>query len=562
MHIPQKSLKIITFFFALFAKQVVFSQSNNNNFNKIEIHTAKKIIVGDTGFSNVDAIAIQNGYIIQTGGLDALKKSYPNSKVFKHSGVMYPGLIDAHCHFLAYCKGTTELNVYGIKSPEKISQMTKKFSKKTKRQWVVGRGWDQHLWGGEFPLASDLKNAGNKPVCLSRVDGHAIWVNEVALKTLNLNWDTTIYGGEIIKDKNGNPTGVFIDNAADWIKSYIPSVDDKILEKAVIKHAKDCYKYGLTTLDEAGLEINEIKFIDRLQKENKLSMRFYTMLAANEKSIQSIVTYDIPKSERLSCHSMKIYFDGALGSRGALLKNQYCDRHDHFGLRLIKPEEFNLYSSILLKNNFQVCVHAIGDSANSLVLRSFRQMIPEGYDARWRIEHAQIVDPRDQKIFSERSIIPSIQPTHATSDAPWADSRLCADGKQRVYGGKFYDPKTGAYAYQSLLKSSGIVALGTDFPVEAINPFATFYSATERLDIQGNLTTPFKPEQALSRKDALLGMTLWAAYANKEESVKGSLEVGKYADFVILNQDLLTIESPKIKKTKVKKTYIGGQRVY
>ncbi len=562
MLIPQKTIKIISFFFALFATQGLFSQSNKKINNLVEIHTAKKIIVGDTGFSFIEAIAIQNGYIIQTGGLDALKKLYPTSKVFKHNGVMYPGLIDAHCHFLAYCKGTTELNVYGIKSPEKISQMTKKFSKKNKRQWVVGRGWDQHLWGEEFPLASDLKNAGNKPVCLSRVDGHAVWLNEIALQKLNLNWDTTIYGGEIIKDKNGKPTGIFIDNAADWVKSYIPSVDDKTLEKAVVKHAKDCFKYGLTTLDEAGLELHEIKFIDRLQKENKLSMRFYTMLAANEKSIQAIVTYDIPKSERLSCHSMKIYFDGALGSRGALLKNQYCDRHDHYGLRLIKPEEFNLYSSILLKNNFQVCVHAIGDSANSLVLRSFKQMIPEGYDARWRIEHAQIVDPRDQKIFSQRSIIPSIQPTHATSDAPWADSRLCPDGKQRVYGGKFYDPKTGAYAYQSLLKSSGVVALGTDFPVEAINPFATFYSATERMDLQGSLTVPYKPEQALSRKDALLGMTLWAAYANKEENVKGSLEVGKYADFIILNQDLLTVESLKIKKTKVKKTYIGGQRVY
>ncbi len=562
MLIPQKTIKIISFFFALFATQGLFSQSNIKINNLVEIHTAKKIIVGDTGFSFIEAIAIQNGYIIQTGELDALKKLYPTSKVFKHNGVMYPGLIDAHCHFLAYCKGTTELNVYGIKSPEKISQMTKKFSKKNKRQWVVGRGWDQHLWGEEFPLASDLKNAGNKPVCLSRVDGHAVWLNEIALQKLNLNWDTTIYGGEIIKDKNGKPTGIFIDNAADWVKSYIPSVDDKTLEKAVVKHAKDCFKYGLTTLDEAGLELHEIKFIDRLQKENKLSMRFYTMLAANEKSIQAIVTYDIPKSERLSCHSMKIYFDGALGSRGALLKNQYCDRHDHYGLRLIKPEEFNLYSSILLKNNFQVCVHAIGDSANSLVLRSFKQMIPEGYDARWRIEHAQIVDPRDQKIFSQRSIIPSIQPTHATSDAPWADSRLCPDGKQRVYGGKFYDPKTGAYAYQSLLKSSGVVALGTDFPVEAINPFATFYSATERMDLQGSLTVPYKPEQALSRKDALLGMTLWAAYANKEENVKGSLEVGKYADFIILNQDLLTVESLKIKKTKVKKTYIGGQRVY
>jgi predicted amidohydrolase YtcJ len=231
-------------------------------------------------------------------------------------------------------------------------------------------------------------------------------------------------------------------------------------------------------------------------------------------------------------------------------------------LRLIKPEEFNLYCGILLHNNFQVCVHAIGDSANSLVLKTFKQIIPEGFDARWRIEHAQIVDPRDQMIFSQRSIIPSIQPTHATSDAPWADSRLCPDGKQRVYGGKIYDPKTGAYAYQSLLKSAGVVALGTDFPVEAINPFATFYSATERLDIQGNLTTAYKPEQALTRKQALLGMTLWAAYANREDQIKGSLEQGKLADFIILNRDLLTIESAEIKKTKVKKTFIGGKRVY
>ncbi len=562
MAIPQKNIHFFSFFFALIATTSSFAQSNKLSNNQIEIHTATKIIVGDTGFSEIEAIAIQNGYIIKTGKLSELQKSYPQSKVKKHNGVMYPGLIDAHCHFLAYCKGTTELNVYGAESPEKIAKMTKKFSKKTKRSWVVGRGWDQNLWGKEFPNAAQLQNSGNKPVCLSRVDGHAVWVNEIALKQLNLNWDTLIYGGEIIKDAAGRPTGVFIDNAADWIKSYIPPIDEKTWEKAVVKHAKDCYKYGLTTLDEAGLELKEIQFIDRLQKENKLPMRFYTMLSANENSIQAIVTHNIPRSERLSCHSMKIYFDGALGSRGALLKNQYCDRHDHFGLRLIKPEEFNLYSSILLQQNFQVCVHAIGDSANALVLRSFKQLIPEGFDARWRIEHAQIVDPRDQRIFKERSIIPSVQPTHATSDAPWANDRLCADGKQRVYGGKFYDPKTGAYAYQSLLQSSGTIALGTDFPVEAINPFATFYSATERLDLSGKLTSPFKPEQSLTRKQALLGMTLWAAYANKEDQVKGSLEEGKYADFIILNQDLLTVEAAKIKKTKVKKTYIGGSRVY
>lgn len=562
MPIPQKNSKFFSFLFAIIATTSSFSQSNNLSNNQIEIHTATKIIVGDTGFSEIEAIAIQNGYIIKTGNLSELQKWYPQSKTKKHKGVMYPGLIDAHCHFLAYCKGSTELNVYGANSPEKIAKLAKKFSKKTKRTWVVGRGWDQNLWGKDFPNSAQLKNAGNKPVCLSRVDGHAVWVNDIALQQLNLNWDTLIYGGEIIKDSQGKPTGIFIDNAADWIKSFIPPVDEKTLEKSVVKHAKDCYKYGLTTLDEAGLELNEIQFIDRLQKENKLPMRFYTMLSANENSLKAIVTHNLPRSERLTCHSMKIYFDGALGSRGALLKNQYCDRHDHFGLRLIKPEEFNLYSSILLQQNFQVCVHAIGDSANALVLKSFKQLIPEGYDARWRIEHAQIVDPRDQQIFSQRSIIPSVQPTHATSDASWANDRLCADGKQRVYGGKLYDPKTGAYAYQSLLKSSGILALGTDFPVEAINPFATFYSATERKDLSGTLASPFKPEQALTRKQAFLGMTLWAAYANREDQVKGSLEEGKYADFIILNHDILSVETEKLKKTKVKKTYIGGRRVY
>jgi hypothetical protein len=301
---------------------------------------------------------------------------------------------------------------------------------------------------------------------------------------------------------------------------------------------------------EAGIKVEDITMIQDLQSKKELPMRIYAMLACSEENLSYVSRNGMIFDDMLTVRSMKFYLDGALGSRGALLKGDYCDQLGHKGLQLMTIPKFEMYQVYLLNKGFQICVHAIGDSANTIALNTFNKNIPEGYDARWRIEHAQIVSGKDQKLFSKRSIIPSVQPTHATSDAAWADSRLCNTINK------------GGYAYQNLLRQSKIIALGTDFPVEGISPIHTFYSATQRMDAGGKLEKPFIGEQALSRKQALWGMTLWAAYANFDETRTGSLETGKLADFVVLNTDIMTAEPSKISKTKVKATYLGGAAVY
>ena len=552
--IPHKS---VLFILAFFVKSLLLSQNQI-----ITIHKAKKIYVCDTAWTTAEVIATQGDRIVFTGTLDSAKKLYPIAKIKKHRGYMYPGFIDAHCHFLAHCRGTKELNLWGIQDLSKIQKAVKKFTRKNKkREWTVGRGWDQNTFKNKtFPTWKDLEKFSDKPVILSRIDGHAIWLNRIALETLNLNYDTLINGGEIIKLSYGSPSGIFVDLAADWIQQYIPKLDEKTLVKAIKCEAKKCHKLGLTTLDEAGLEFEELGFYDRLHKNGTLKMRIYAMLLANPENLVHLVKRDLPWSWNLHVPAVKIFLDGALGSRGALLKNDYCDRHGHHGLQLMKRSEFSGTLSLLYKLNYQACVHAIGDSANAIVAQEFARYLEPGFDARWRIEHAQIMDPKDQKLISGRSIIPSVQPTHATSDAPWAFNRLCSDSSQKR-GLKFYEPRTGAYAYKDLLNQANCIALGTDFPVENMNPFATFYSAVFRKDLNGNLDVPFIENQSLSRKEALWGMTYWAAFANKEESYKGSLEKGKLADFIIINKDLLQAEEKEIKRAKVKKTYIGAERV-
>ena len=525
----------------------------------IEVHTAKKIYTSEIGNDTVECFATQGSNIIFTGTIQEAKARYPKAKNIQHIGYLYPGFFDAHCHFLAYARGTKELNVFGITSKHKIAKMAKKFAKKNKRDWVVGRGWDQNLWGGEFPEAQDLDAAvKTKPVCISRVDGHAVWVNSKAIEVLKLNLDTQIIGGEIVRNKEGKPTGVFIDNAADWIKDQIPPMSETDLTEAVESSLKMAYANGLTTIDEAGLSFKEIQFIKKLQDQGKWKLRVYAMVAFNENALGEIINNKVQFGDpNLNVRSAKIYLDGALGSRGALLKHDYCDRHGHKGLQLIASKDFEGYCSILFQTGMQVCVHAIGDSANAIALRTFKKVLPADYDARWRIEHAQIVSPKDMSILKSRSIIPSVQPTHATSDAPWALSRICASNPTQKY-----NPVFGAYAYKDLLKFAPYVALGTDFPVENISSLATFYSATRRKDLEGNLKEPFLPAQALSPLQTLYGMTIWAAQANFEETLKGSISTGKYADFIEINTDIITCSDAQFKKAKITRTYIGGQLVW
>lgn len=551
---------------------------NAQNQTDTIIYKAEKIYTADTGFSLASSMVVSGGVILYVGNDKTADSLYPKARFINYgSNIIYPGFIDAHCHFLAYTKGLSQADLVGTKSEQEVIKRLKNYVKKNKarfrttdanpKTWIVGRGWDQNDWENkEFPTMESLNRAfPNIPVCLSRIDGHAVWINQAAIKLLKLNTDTILEGGEFIMNKpvgradlinsakTPNPgtfTGICIDNAAEIVKNQIPDVPYSVWQPYLKTGLKNCHSQGLTQLVEAGIKVEDINMIQDLQSKKELSMRIYAMLACSEENLSYVSRNGMIFDDLLTVRSMKFYLDGALGSRGALLKGDYCDQLGHKGLQLMTIPKFEMYQLFLLNKGFQVCVHAIGDSANTIALNTFNKNIPEGYDARWRIEHAQIVSGKDQKLFSKRSIIPSVQPTHATSDAAWADSRLCNTINK------------GGYAYQNLLRQSKIIALGTDFPVEGISPIHTFYSATQRMDAGGKLEKPFIGEQALSRKQALWGMTLWAAYANFDETRTGSLETGKLADFVVLNTDIMTAEPSKILKTKVKATYLGGAAVY
>lgn len=528
-----------------------FTLSAQNQSNRA-IYTAEKIYLADTGFTTATAMVVENSIILYTGDVRTADSLYPNTPKMEFPGkFIYPGFIDAHCHFLAYSKGLTEVDLVGCKSEADAVKRAKKFSKKNTLPWLIGRGWDQNDWASKsYPSMAQLNKAfPNTPVCLSRIDGHAVWINSAAVKALNLNTDAAIPGGEFVKS-NGKFQGICIDNAADLVKSQLPKAPFSAWEKGLATGLKNCHAQGLTQIAEAGISQDDITLIKDLQKQGKLDLRIYGMLSLSDENLGYISRNGMIYTDLFTMRSVKMYLDGALGSRGALLKGDYCDQLGHKGLQIIDEAKFEMYQVYLLNKGFQVCVHAIGDSANAIALRTFQKNIPEGYDARWRIEHAQIVNAKDQKIFAKRSIIPSVQPTHATSDAPWADERLCSTVAK------------GGYAYQNLLSQAKVIALGTDFPVEGISPINTFYAATQRMDAAGKLERPFIGEQALSRKQAMWGMTLWAAYANFDETRTGSLEAGKMADFIVMDTDLMTVAAEKIPKAKVWHTYIGGKSVY
>lgn len=536
-------------FLIVFFSQFTLSAQNQSN---RAIYTAEKIYLADTGFTTATAMVVENSIILYAGDVRTADSLYPNTPKMEFPGkFIYPGFIDAHCHFLAYSKGLTEVDLVGCKSEADAVKRAKKFSKKNTLPWLIGRGWDQNDWASKsYPSMAQLDKAfPNTPVCLSRIDGHAVWINSAAVKALNLNTDAAIPGGEFVKS-NGKFQGICIDNAADLVKSQLPKAPFSAWEKGLATGLKNCHAQGLTQIAEAGISQDDITLIKDLQKQGKLDLRIYGMLSLSDENLGYISRNGMIYTDLFTMRSVKMYLDGALGSRGALLKGDYCDQLGHKGLQIIDEAKFEMYQVYLLNKGFQVCVHAIGDSANAIALRTFQKNIPEGYDARWRIEHAQIVNAKDQKIFAKRSIIPSVQPTHATSDAPWADERLCSTVAK------------GGYAYQNLLSQAKVIALGTDFPVEGISPINTFYAATQRMDAAGKLERPFIGEQALSRKQAMWGMTLWAAYANFDETRTGSLEAGKMADFIVMDTDLMTVAAEKIPKAKVWHTYISGKSVY
>jgi predicted amidohydrolase YtcJ len=434
------------------------------------------------------------------------------------------------------------------KSWQEVIERVEDFAKKNPDSWLIGRGWDQNDWDNKsFPINEALnKLFPNRGVFLQRIDGHAAICNEYALDLAKFNVDTKIMGGELIKSNN-KLTGVILDNAVDSIRFFIPNPPQKQLINALKEAETHCYKTGLTTLADAGLDIETALFLDSLYQQKELSIYQYIMLNPTPNGLKFAQEKGIFENEHLKISSFKLYADGALGSRGAKLKKSYCDQDQHNGLLLNSPEYFNQWCSWILPTGYQVNTHCIGDSANRLLLEIYGKHLKGKNDERWRIEHAQVIDPKDFELFNKFSIIPSVQPTHATSDGPWMEHRLCSHRLR------------GAYAYQTLLKQNGYIPLGTDFPVEGIAPLNTYFSAVFRANINDPKQTVYLKDESLSPLEALYGITLWAAKACKLEHRKGSISKGKDADIVILDKDLLKTSQSEFKNIKIKMTISAGQ---
>lgn len=506
----------------------------------------------DSNFSKAQAIAIRDGKIIETGTTDAILSRYDAAQSIDESGkFIYPGFIDAHAHFEGYGQSLQRVNLVGTSSWQEVVDKTKEFAISHPTGWLVGRGWDQNDWEAkEFPTNKLLNELfPDRPVLLTRIDGHASIANKAALDIAGIKPGDHISGGEI-EVKSGQLTGMLVDNAVHLVSSKIPSANAEQLTKAFIDAQRNCFAVGLTTVDDCGLDADDILFIDSLQQNKLLKMRIYAMLSDAPKNFDFAFSKGKIKTPHLNVRSFKVYADGALGSRGACLLQPYSDKPNSSGFLLSSQQHFDSVANILAKNDFQMCTHAIGDSGNRTMLLIYGKYLKGKNDKRWRIEHAQVINKDDFKLFGDYSIIPSVQPTHATSDMYWASERL---GPERV---------KGAYAYKQLLNENGWIPLGTDFPVEDISPFKTFYAAVIRKDARNWPANGFQVENALTREEAICGMTIWAAKSNFEEAEKGSLEKNKFADLVILDRDLLTTPPEQLLTISVLKTFVAGELVY
>lgn len=501
-------------------------------------------------FDKSSAMAVKDGKIVAIGSNDEISNMYESKNTIEAKGkFIYPGLIDAHCHFYGFGLGLQEVDLRGTKSMDEVIARIKTFQKTKNLDFIVGNGWDQNDWEKkEFPTKAILdKNFPNIPVVLTRVDGHAMIVNSKALALAKITKSTKATGGQI-EIVNEELTGILIDNPMDLIYKIIPKPNRRTQIAALLDAEKVMFDYGLTTINDAGLDPDVINLIDSLQKAKTMKINVYAMITASKKNIDLYLKKGIYKTDNLDVRSFKMYGDGALGSRGACLHKEYSDMPKQFGALLSPISELKSVAKQIAESPFQLNSHAIGDSANTVLLKIYKEVLTGKKDRRWKIEHAQVLQEADFDYF-KLGIIPSVQPTHATSDMYWAGDRL---GKDRI---------KNAYAYKKLLQKAGIIALGTDFPVEEVNPMLTFHAATSRKDSKGYPKDGFQMENALSREEALKGMTIWAAYSNFEEKEKGSLEVGKWADFVIYDQDIMTLDEKKIPIIKPSHTYLKGNRV-
>ena len=538
--------------FLAFVALLVFSCSPQKTAVDLFVKNAV-IYTVDADFNTATAMVVADGKILDVGDFETLHQKYTSDNDYDANGqTIVPGLIDAHAHLYGMGTAMQQVDLVGAKSYDEVLDRVVAFQEEKQMSFIRGRGWDQNLWPDKiFPTKEKLDALfPNTPVALRRIDGHAMLVNSKALELAGITADTKMDGGEVIV-KNGEPTGVLVDSPMALVSRTYPETSESDAINALLDAEAYCFQHGLTTVDDAGLDRNIIELIDRLQQEGKFKLRMYAMVSYSPENLDYYLDKGVYKTDRLNVRSFKIFSDGALGSRGAAMREPYSDQSGHYGAMITASDSLHHIAKRLADSEFQMNSHAIGDSANISVLRVYKEALKGQENRRWRVEHAQIVPEEgfDYFDFSD-NILPSVQPTHATSDMYWAEDRVGADRIKH------------AYAYKDLLDKSKIVALGTDFPVEFVNPMYTFYAAVSRQDLEQYPEGGFQMENALNREETLRGMTIWAAYANFEEDEKGSLEPGKFADFTVLNKDIMKVDATEIPTTKAVATFVNGEMVY
>jgi predicted amidohydrolase YtcJ len=525
------------------------------------IVTAETIHTAGAGAPRAQAFAVRGGRFIYVGsreGVRALRGR--GTKMLDLGGAtVLPGLIDAHLHFLHVGQALHEVDLAHAPSYDEVVRRTVAFAASSPDAWIIGDGWDQNLWLDKaFPAHEALSAAlPDRPVVLNRIDGHAVLANAKAMALAGITPETADpSGGRIVRDAHGAPTGIFVDNAKTLVTRAIPAPSHDQLVRASAAALHECHRWGLTAIGDPGVGANGIAAYEALERDGRYTLRNHVMLAGSDDALIAAYLLRGPRAlasgGHLAIRAIKLYADGALGSRGAALLAPYDDDPGNTGLLLTPPAKIQDVAARALRAGFQVCTHAIGDRGNRTVLDAYEaalRAVPVR-DHRFRIEHAQVLAPSDVPRFAALGVIPSMQTTHQISDMAWAGARL---GSQRVLG---------AYAWRSLLDAGVTIANGTDAPIEVVDSRRTFHAAIARQNEANQPPGGWYPRQRMTREEALRSMTIWAARANFMERVAGSIAVGKYADFAVLDRDWMRIPPEEIMATRFLATYSAGREVY